>query len=272
MRNIAQIIVASPLAAWALACGAVPPGAAELGYTKQVVSVLPRVADVSADGAGSYKFYSGAWWMKYAPTKMNIADSPDGIAIGAGTDLVTVARDLKRGTLPVLPGKDGFYVEFESRISDNDKRRWPALWLMPVEHGPSMKDRHEGDPENYQRWMELDVDEGWERGGMMGTVHSWSGVWPHYKTQINKNHLAERPLDRTKVHTFGASYDPIQHRVTWWLDGVRQMSAEAPEVGAKQNFYIIMSAQNRGGAGPYTMYVKAIRVFVPPSTALPVSN
>ncbi|ODV43378.1 hypothetical protein AWV79_18005 [Cupriavidus sp. UYMMa02A] len=107
---------------------------------------------------------------------------------------------------------------------------------------------------------------------MMGTVHSWSGVWPQYKTQINKNHLAEATLDRTKLHTFGASYDPIRQKVTWFLDGVRQMSADAPPVGANQNFYLIMSAQNRGSAGPYTMYVKTIWAYVPPSSTLPVAE
>jgi hypothetical protein len=67
-------------------------------------------------------------------------------------------------------------------------------------------------------------------------------------------------------------YDPQNKTVTWWVDGVKQMSAgspHVPEVGARQNFYLIIGAQSHGRQKPYSMFVSGVRAYVPPSSPLP---
>ena len=92
----------------------------------------------------------------------------------------------------------------------------------------------------------------------------------------NPNNVSQTPLDRSRWHTFGASYDPREQQVTWWVDGVQQMSASAPyvpEVAAKQHFYLIISNQTHGQKKPYDMLVRAVRAYVSPgSSILPASQ
>ncbi len=121
--------------------------------------------------------------------------------------------------------------------------------------------------------MELDVDEGGFGPGLTGTVHSSCGIyeqgWQHIQ---NPNNVSRVALDRTKKHIFGVSYDPRSQSVTWWVDGAKQMSAGSPyvpEVGAKQNFYLIISAQTHGKQKPYSLFVGGVRAYVPPNSALP---
>jgi hypothetical protein len=171
------------------------------------------------------------------------------------------------GQLPLLPGSKGFYVEFSVRLSDNDPDHWPAVWLMPVEHNGMKQDHYAGDPEGFERWMELDVDEGGFGPGLAGACHSWRGTYPRYHSLHNGNNVSSVPIDRSKQHTFGASYDPIGQKVTWWVDGEKQMqtaSPHVPAVASKQRFYLILSAQSHGKQKPYLMFVSGVRAFVPP--------
>jgi hypothetical protein len=49
------------------AVGAVPPGAAALGYTKCVIREIPTAADVAPGHNGDYKWCSGQWYSKTVP-------------------------------------------------------------------------------------------------------------------------------------------------------------------------------------------------------------
>lgn len=247
-----------------------PPGAAALGYTKRVINEQPKAEDIAATGNGNFKWFSGQWWDKQKPLKLYSTQKGE-LAVTLGGEIVSAPRDFSKGSLPLLPGADGFYVEFDVRLSGNDPDHWPAVWLMPAEHNQRMEDQYPGDPPNYQRWMELDVDEGGFGPGMAGTVHSHEGIFPKTKQVQNPNNLCAAPLDRSKKHTFGASYDPVKQTVTWWLDGVQQMSAGAPYVPAvakKQNFYLIISAQSQGKKVAYTMFVSGVRAWVPKGSKL----
>jgi hypothetical protein len=122
--------------------------------------------------------------------------------------------------------------------------------------------------------MELDVDEGGMGPGMAGTVHSWAfRAGKIDRHRLNPNGLLFTPLDRTKVHTFGASYDPVKTTVTWWLDGVKQMSATkpyVPDIAVKQHFYLIMNANYHWKKDlDYTMFISGVRAYVPPTSSLP---
>lgn len=256
----------------ALAAGAalaapapVPPGAAALGYTKCILNETPTAADIAPGPNGDHKWFSGQWYAK--PPSLDHYRTQDGaLALSLGGDLVSTPRDFSAGKLPLLPGSTGFYVEFDVALSDDDPDHWPAVWLMPAEHNGKQPDHYAGDPPGFERWMELDVDEGGFGPGLTGTVHSWTGIWPNYKHVQNPNNVVKTPLDRSRKHTFGASYDPKTQTVSWWVDGVKQMSAGAPyvpEVAAKQSFYLILSAQTHGKKKPYAMLVSGVRAYVP---------
>jgi hypothetical protein len=68
-------------------------------------------------------------------------------------------------------------------------------------------------------------------------------------------------------HAFGASYDPAHQTVAWWLDGVEQMRAgppHVPAIGARQHFYLLLSAQSHGQRKPYWMFVSRVSAYIPP--------
>jgi len=249
----------------------VPPGAASLGYTKRVIYETPTAADVAPGKNGDYKWFSGQWYSRTAPSADHYATQDGVLAMRLGGDLVSTPRDFSEGRLPLLPGADGFYVEFDVRLSDNDRDHWPAVWLMPAEHD-GKRDHYEGDPPGFERFMELDVDEGGFGPGLTGTVHSTEGVYPKWKHVQNGNNVSRVPLDRSRLHTFGASYNPARREATWWVDGKRQMSAGppyVPDVAARQHFYMILSAQAHKAKKPYLMFVSGVRAYVPPHSPLP---
>ena len=61
--------------------------------------------------------------------------------------------------------------------------------------------------------------------GLTGTVHSTEGVYPKWKHVQNPNNASSAAIDRSQKHTFGASFNPVHQKVTWWPDGKPQMSA-----------------------------------------------
>jgi hypothetical protein len=251
--------------------GAVPPGAAALGCTKRVIDESPTAADIAPGKSGDYKWFSGQWYAEKAPSLDHYATRGGALALSLGGDLAGIPRDFSPGRLPLLAGADGFYVEFDVRLSDNDPDHWPAVWLMPAEHD-GQRDHYPGDPPGYERFMELDVDEGGFGPGLTGTVHSTEGVYPKWKHVQNPNNVSPLAIDRSRQHVFGASYDPSRGKATWWLDGKPQMSAGSPYVPAiavRQHFYLILSAQSQGAKKPYLMFVSGIRAYTSPRSPLP---
>jgi hypothetical protein len=193
------------------------------------------------------------------------------LIVGFDGALTTVSPNgNKPGALPTLAGSSGFYVEFDAYVTANNRDHWPALWLMPREHNGVPEDAYPGDAPGFERWMELDVDEGGFTPGWLGTVHSWTGSWPNIKSERNPYAvLGPNPLDRTKPHVFAAAFEPKTLKVTWWLDGQRINDAGppfVPEVARKQNFYLILSTQSHGKNLPYDMVVRRFRAFVPPGS------
>ena len=251
----------------------VPPGALALGFTKCVIDDHPCVADIAPGKNGDFKWFSGQWYASKPPSLDHYRMVDGVLALKLDGDLVSAPCDLSSpGHLPALPGDKGFYVEFDVRLSDNDPDHWPAVWLMPWEHNGKQEDHYEGDPKGFERFMELDVDEGGFGPGVAGTVHSSEGIWPHYQHVQNPNNVSQIPLDRSHKHTFGASYDPATKTAAWWVDGVRQMGATSPfvpDIASKQRFYLILSAQSHGKIKDYLMLVSGVRAYVPPTSPLP---
>ena len=258
--------------ATAISTESVPPGAAALGYSQCIIDEHPTAADIAPGRTGDYKWFSGEWYQKPVPPMQDYQTEKGVLAVSLNGNLVSAPQDFSASKLPALSGADGFYAEFSVQLSDNDPDHWPAVWLMPIEHNAAKDDHYAGDPANFERWAELDVDEGGWGPGLTGTVHAWQGIWPHYSNIANKNNHSPNALDRTKEHTFGLSYDPHGQRVTWWLDGESQMWAGSPfvpEIATRQHFYLLISAQSHKENKPYVMFVSRVRACIAPTVAPP---
>ena len=256
----------------------IPAGAAAAGCTKCVVNERPHVRDISPDGKGDFKWFSGHWYSRRPPTldfyrMENGALCIEARADGHSGNLTSAPHDWpEKGLVPFLPAKDGFYVEFDCQLDSNDPDHFAAVWLNPAEKRRGHPVVHEGDAPNYERWMELDVDEAGFGPGSTCTVHNWYGKFPDYLHILNPNNVVKKPLDRTQRHRFGASYSPKTRTVTWWLDDKFVVTARDPYVPASAedlNYFFIFGAQMHAKHVPYRMYVYAIRAFAPQSSALP---
>jgi hypothetical protein len=188
------------------------------------------------------------------------------MALRLNGEITSAPRDLSVGLTPLLDGGKAFYVEFAVQLSDNDQDHFPALWLMPIEHDRKKSDCYPGDPVNFERWQEIDVDEGGFSPGLCESVHAWSGSYPDYQSQSNLDNLSWEPIDRSKIHTFGLSFDPQKLEVTWWLDNKRQRTTSHPNISpiaAKQHYYLIISAKSQGKQHPYLMKVFWVQAYAP---------
>jgi len=216
-----------------------------------------------------FPFYSGQWYYK-APSDDHYTSVDGALAVKLGGDISSVRHDLSPGLIPTLSGSDGFYVSFTVRLSDNDPDHWPALWMMPVEHDGARSDRYGDLPPELERWMELDIDEGGFGPGLTGTVHDWSGTPPHnHRNSQNRNNVSRDRVDRASVHEFAASVDAQKGEVKWWLDGKEKMAAPCPRIGARQHFYLIVSAKSHGRNKDYSLILYRVRAFVPQTSVLP---
>lgn len=245
----------------------IPAGAAAAGFMKCLFDEAPQLEEISPDRKGNFKWFSGQWYASKVPEMAKYSMKDGVLTLAEGGDLVSYPPDFSHpGLLPTLSGKKGFYVEFEVSLSENDPDHFPAVWLMPVEKNGQKWDVYPGSPKGFERWMELDVDEGGFGPGLTGTVHCWWGIYPNYRHIQNPNNVSRKPLDRTQSHRFGASYDPRTSTVCWWVDDEFQMSAAAPfvpEIAKQQHFYLIMGAQTHKEKKPYQMRIHAVRAFEP---------
>lgn len=242
------------------AAPAPPPGAASLGYVRLVFCVTPSVADISVSNTDTgSKLYRGKWYSTVAPPMSMFSKTNAGLDIQNNAGLMTETVKSKAGALPLLPASAGFYVEFAERLSDNDPDHFPAVWLMPQEHDLALSDHMAGDPAGFERWMELDVDEGGFNAGHHGAMIYWSGKSPNYQ-KVNHSNDARSTygMDRTQEHVFGLSYDPVVKQVAWWVDGAAVgsvSSADVPDIVNTHHYFLLMNNQNHGLNHPYTMTV-----------------
>jgi hypothetical protein len=241
----------------------IPKGAMELRYLNCAISEKPTVREIAPSRTGTYKWFAGQWYVK-EPAHTFYTDQKGGLGISLGGDLVSASQDFSPSLLPTLSGKNGFYVEFEVTLSDNDPDHFPALWLMPAEHNRVKDDVYAGDPSDFERWVEFDVDEGGFGPGHAGAVHAWSGVYPNYQ-RITESSRPNRTLDRRKKTRFGMSFDPTREEATWWINDRKQKTVSVGKlshVALKQRFYLIVSAQSHGKQVPYTMTLHRVRAYI----------
>ncbi len=246
-----------------------PPGALQVGARQALFRDCPRLGDVDFTGkADGYKYHSG---VSFAPLKGPSLYGPadDGVVLKRGGLLATAKATAHPGQFPLLRGDRPFYIEAQVAISSNDRDNFPAVWLMPIEHNPRMEDVYEGDPKGFERWFELDIDEGGFGPGGHHTAISWSGIYPNYKKIQNPNPTSKEPLDRTQANVFGVSYSPDTLSVRWWLNGRPVLEAShpyVPEIARRQNFYLIVSAQSHKNISDYTLKFMGVRAFAGEAT------
>lgn len=256
-RTLGMLLMTMGSAAFA----GLPVGAISTGCNQILIDERPTADDVSRDGSDLAKLYEGNWWTK-EPYRTHHLRTEDGVlAIDMGGSVATTSRKSEPGLLPLLPGNKNFYVEFETRLSSNDKDHWPAVWIMPIEHNGKQSDHDANDPPGFERWLEIDVDEGGFAPATHGVAISWSGKWPKYHRLISTDADRNFYFDRTKRHTFGVEYNALHRTIQWWLDGVKQQFASKlfiPEIASKHNYYLIMSAQTHGLGVPYTLYISHV--------------
>ncbi len=173
----------------------IPPGAAALGYRRNIYYFTPRVADIAFSAVTNSKFYNGSpGFLSITPPsgayttaangQLQMIYPSGGPANHAG--LVATMNALNsqsvagnQGFLPYLSASQGFCIEEAVTHSVSDPDNWDALFLYPQEHNTLQNDHLNTDPTGYERWLELDVNEnglGTNQGGAYrGAVISWEG-------------------------------------------------------------------------------------------------
>jgi hypothetical protein len=242
-----------------------PEGATQVGAVQPLFRDCPRLDDVDFTGrADGRKYYPGLYFTKVKDRGL-YEQATDGIVMQRGGALATVKMNSYPGQFPLLSGKRPFYIEAQVALSSNDRDNFPAVWLMPIEHNLRMEDVYEGDPKSFERWFELDIDEGGFGPGGHHTAISWTGIHPNYQKIQNPNPTSKVPLDRTQPNVFGVSYSPEDLTVRWWLNGQQVLQAShpyVPEIARRQNFYLIVSAQSHKNISQYQMKLMGVRAFV----------
>jgi hypothetical protein len=243
-----------------------PAGAAALGYTSQVFYDKPQLSEVSAtDTDSTSTWYPGSF---SSPVSQNLASlellstqaSELTIALGGGISSETHAS--KAGALPLLSGANGFYVEFAMRLSSNDSDHFTGLYLLPAEHDLAKDDHLSTDPAGFERWTEIDVSEAGYGSGSLATVINWSGIYPHYTSQVFNSYGHDAALDWTVEHRYGVSYDPATNVLQWYIDDVPTWSISPPNSVIKDwHYYLVMGAGSHGSHVPYDMYIHYVTAY-----------
>jgi hypothetical protein len=244
---------------------ATPPGAAQVGALQLVIRDCPQLATVDFTGrADGSKYYAGLYFTQ--PKDRGLYEqASDGLILKRGGAVSTVKMTSYPGLFPLLSGARSFYIEAQVATSSNDPDNFPAIWLMPIEHNLRLEDVYPPDPKGFERWFELDIDEGGFGPGSHHTAISWSGKWPNYKKVQNPNPTSKVPLDRTQSNVFGVSYDPATLTVRWWVNGQQVLEAgppAVPEIARRQNFYLIVSAQSHRNISNYQMKFMGVRAYI----------
>jgi hypothetical protein len=130
---------------------------------------------------------------------------------------------------------------------------------MPIEHNAAQTDHDPDQPHGFEKWVEIDVDEGGFSSATHGVMIEWSGKWPNYNRKIYGPGNSNFMLDRTKYHLFGFRYDAVNKTATWSIDNTNSKSFQVPWM-PEHKYFAIMTAASHKLNKPYTMYVKNIKI------------
>jgi hypothetical protein len=252
-------------------CAALPAGAAALGYTVQMFHVVPTVAMVSTtDTDSTHALYPG---LESSSLATNLQDLKSLSMVNgvftinytgalATSWVSSVTHQSRQGTIPLLPGSKGFYIEAGIRLNSSDPDHYPAFYLMPSEHNGTQSDHIATSPTGYENWLEIDLMEE-EAGTAQHNLIKYQGIYPNYTRTMNY-WRAPTPFNWTVEHIYGASFDPIARVVQYYLDGkptLKASMATAPTIVDTYHYYFILGVRNHGLKKPYQMYVSYVAAY-----------
>jgi hypothetical protein len=253
------------------ACMALPAGAAALGYTVKKYSIVPTVAMVSTtDTNNTSALYPGQETSSVASnlkelkslTTVNGVFTINYTGAGATAWVSSETHQATQGTIPLLLGSTGFYIEAGIRLSSNNPDHYPAFLVMPAEHDTSANDHIDTSPGGFENWLEISALEE-QAGTAQANLIDWSGIYPYYTHTMNYwRHPA--PFDFTVEHIYGVSFDPVARVVQYYLDGkptLKASMANAPTIVDTYHYYFTLGAQSHGLNEPYQMYVSYVAAY-----------
>jgi hypothetical protein len=254
-------------------CIALPLGAASLGYTTQLFSFAPTVADVSTtDMNTNSMLYPGEEFTSVATNlkMLPFLSMVNGVftinytgAAAASLWVSSETHQATQGLLPLLPGSKGFYIEAHIRLSSSDPDHYPSFFLLPAEHNTIKSDHIATSPSGYENWLEIDPLEE-ELDTPQANLIMWQGISPYYTRTMNWWRGEPLPFTWTTDHVYGVSFDPIAREVQFYLDGKpthKASMATAPTIVDTYHYYFILGARSHGLDKPYSMYVSHVAAY-----------
>ena len=254
-------------------CAGLPPGAAALGYTVQLFHIVPTVAMVSTTDTNSTSaLYPGEEFASVATNlqELKYLTMVNGVFTfnftGAATPPLWVSSETHqatKGTLPLLLGSNGFYIEAGIRLSSSDVDHYPSFFLEPAEHNTSQGDHPASSPKGFQDWLEIDALEEEDGGLAQHNLIEYKGIYPNY-TRTTNYWRSPHGFDWTVEHVFGVSFDPVERVVQYYLDGklnLKASMATAPTIVDAYHYYFILGARSHGLNKPYQMYVSYVAAY-----------
>ena len=251
-------------------CVAIPAGAAALGYTVKMYSIVPTVAMVSTTdtnttsalypGEETSSVASNLQELKYLTT-VNGVFTLNYAGVGAPS-VSSETHQATQGTIPLLLGSNGFYIEAGIRLSTNNADHYPEFLVMPAEHNTSASDHIASNPSGYENWLEI-VAMQEQSGTAQSDLINWSGIYPDYSRTMDF-WRAPAGFNWTVEHIYGVSFDPIARVVQFYLDGkptLKASMANAPSIVDTYHYYFSLGARSRGLDEPYQMYVSYVAAY-----------
>jgi len=195
--------------------------------------------DLSDDGRGNHKWYSGVWFRHQFPPNSNIEASRGYLSIhwtrGQGTpetSITTLSRDL----LHVRAWRYGY---FEARMKWRPVRgSWPAFWMIPVQDA-NRSNVYDGVRES----GEIDIFEGQGAGAhdYYATIHEWVNNKDVHSNGDNNRFPVPPKTDYAQWHNYGLLWIP--GKVTWYFDDKAIHSEATYGVFDRQEYYLVLTEQ-----------------------------
>ncbi len=270
---LAIVLAAVGQSAVSQTCTTLPPGAAALGYTVQMFHIVPTVAMVSTtDTDSTHALYPGEEFTSVATNlqELKFLSMVNGLFTlnytgpGATTWVSSETHQATQGTIPLLLGSNGFYIEAGIRLSSSDPDHYPSFFIMPAEHNTRKSDHPATSPTGYEDWLEVDaLEEELSVGTAQHNLIEYKGIYPNYTRTMNF-WRSPTPFTWTAEHIFGVSFDPIAREVQFYLDGkptLKASMATAPTIVDTYHYYFILGARSHGLNKPYQMYVSYVAAY-----------
>lgn len=265
----------------------VPTGASDLGYTTLLFNEYPKTADIVNAKNGAYKWYNGLYFESSASVAAEMAYYSDtnGVLTIAGND--TTAQFISApnnwtqsgasvGKLPMIPARNGYYVEFDIALSANDTDCLSAVWLQTGEHHGLEDEYGLEQATDYKRWIELDVLEThFTANKASHSHHNWSGIEDTtcapstWCRDTNTNATEAGTTDFTQRIRWGVSFQPSTRTIRFYKNDVLIVTSDiqTDPNHIQQHMYPTISHGKHSGSGAGTctanMYVYNVQAWVP---------